>query len=137
MSYVKMSWSIPLEKNVLPMLKDLPEDLRAYIADEFEDMTDEITSWLQQNAPWQDQTTNARKSLRAEVEVAMLHIARIKMSYGEEISYSQYLESMQGGRFSILTPALAYWYPILVDRVQQALRGYRPRSRRLVARRVR
>lgn len=136
MSYVKMSWAVPLDKYVLPMLKGLPEDLQAYIADELDDITDEIESWMRENAPWEDRTGDARASLKAEVEVAMTHIVRMKMGY-ENIPYSQYLESMQGGRFSILIPTMDYWFPILVERVQRSLRGYTPRNRRLVSRRVR
>lgn len=136
MSYVKMSWAVPLDKNVIPMIKSIPEDLQAFIADELDGITDDITSWMQTNAPWEDRTGDARASLRAEVEVAMTHIVRMKMGY-ENIPYSQYLESMQGGRFSILIPTMDHWFPILVDRVQRALHGYGPRNRRLVSRRVR
>ncbi len=131
-----MSWSIPLEKEVIPMVKELPQDLQAYLYEVLDDTTDEITAWMKQNAPWEDRTKNARNSLRAEVEAAMQHIVRLKMGYGEEITYSQYLESMQGGRFSILTPTLDYWWPVIVQRVQQALNGFSPRGRRLTARRV-
>lgn len=136
MGYVKISWSVPPEDQIIPFLKAMPEDLLAYMEEILQESTDEITQWMQQNAPWEDRTGAARASLWSDVETSAAHIVRLVMAYGPEIAYSRYLEDMQMGRFSILTPAMEHWFPILSERVVQALAGYRPRNRRLTAHRI-
>lgn len=80
----------------------------------------QIEFWLKMNAPWQDKTGNARQSLYAAVHRTLLEITVI-MAYGAAIDYSVYLEFSNAGRYSILSPALDYWIPILWNDVKALL----------------
>lgn len=80
----------------------------------------EIDEWMKAEAVWRDRTGNARRSLHTELMREGLVIALV-MQYTTPIFYSQYLETMQSGRFSILGPALDHWTPILFARLQRML----------------
>lgn len=71
-----------------------------------------IEEWMRANAVWTDRTGDARRELRAEVlditGKAVLILLRHGVDYG-----GLYLETMQAGRFAIITPALDVWAPII------------------------
>lgn len=92
------------------------------IAGIFDARADEITEWMRANAVWKDRTGNARRSLHAEV-IREDMIISLVMSYTIPIFYSRYLETMRNGHFSILSPALDYWSPVLLNDLRSALRG--------------
>lgn len=62
-----------------------------------------IEAWMKANAPWQDQTGNARQGLHTEVETLVNGVA-LHLAHG--VDYSHFLEWSHQGRFSILMPAL-------------------------------
>lgn len=80
----------------------------------------QISSWMRLNASWQDRTGNARQSLYAEVERALFEIT-VWIAYGAAIDYAVYLEFAHAGKYSILSPALDYWIPILWNDVKALL----------------
>ena len=68
----------------------------------------EIETDMKRNAPWTDQTANARQTLRAFVyeprpEVVAL-VAKQHMEYGK------WLELKNGGRYAIILPTLEQYY---------------------------
>ena len=79
----------------------------------------EIEAWMKQNAVWQDRTGNARQTLNTEVEQVTADMVHIVLAHGVE--YGQYLELSHGGRFSVISPALDYWSPIIWQDVQTML----------------
>ncbi len=80
----------------------------------------EIEAWMKTNAVWTDRTSNARQGLSAEVEDLSLDMVAIVMAHG--VSYGVYLEWANQGRFSILSPAVDTWGPILMNDVRALLR---------------
>ncbi len=80
----------------------------------------EIEAWMKDNAPWTDQTGNARQTMAAEAERLVGAAAQIILSYGVE--YGLYLELSNGGAFSIIGPALDTFVPRVWADVQELLR---------------
>jgi hypothetical protein len=87
-----------------------------------ERMSREIEAWMRQNAPWTDRTGQARRLLQAEVIDVTGRAALIVLQHGTDYG-SLYLETMQGGRFAIIGPALDYWSPRIMRAVQIELAG--------------
>ena len=78
----------------------------------------QIESWMKANAPWVDRTGNARQSLWA-VASREGHNVIIEMGYG--VIYAIYLEYANGGRYSVIQPALDEWGGQLGAAVQRLL----------------
>ncbi len=132
---IKIVWSKPLDEEIIPFLKNLPRDVIQIVEEILEDYTDDITNWMQVNAPWEDRTESARASLRAQVQQGTKRIIRLLLFYealederGHD--YGKYLENMQGGRFQILRPAMDEFFPQIQASIQAALSGARLPSRR-------
>lgn len=82
----------------------------------------EIEQWMKQNAPWQDRTGQARATLKAEVIDVTGRAAIILLQHGTDYG-GLYLETMQAGRFAIISPALDYFAPRLMRDLQIELAG--------------
>lgn len=79
----------------------------------------EIEAWMKDNAPWSDQTGNARQTLYAEA-IDFTDVVVILMSHG--VDYGTFLELAHGGNYAIITPALDYFIPRIWRDVQALLR---------------
>lgn len=80
----------------------------------------EIADWMKENAPWQNITGEARRTLRTEVEELAGGMVKIILAGGVE--YFVFLELSNAGRFSIISPALDYWTPRVWADVRALLR---------------
>lgn len=78
----------------------------------------EIEAWMKDNAPWTDRTGNARQALYAEAERLTGQAAEIILAHG--MDYGLWLELANAGRFSVISPALDHFIP-LIWRDAQAL----------------
>lgn len=67
---------------------------------------------MKTNAPWQDQTGNARNGLRARAEGAG-NGARIVLSHS--VPYGVWLEIRWGGRYAIIGPAIEEFAPRFME----------------------
>lgn len=105
----------------MPKYIDWTFRIPAAIAQAFEARREEIGAWMKAEAVWRDRTGAARRSLHAEV-IQEGVLVMLVMQYTIPIFYSRYLETMQQGRFSILSPALDYWAPILIEDVRKLLK---------------
>jgi hypothetical protein len=108
---VSLTWSPPIEQ-VLPGIKAWTARLRAKIYAVAMHMADQITAWMQSNAPWEDRTGEARAGLRAWA-VQMATGAYIVLAHG--VPYGIYLERMKAGSLGILAPAVQYWAPQFIQ----------------------
>ena len=115
-----LSWDEAPEKSLGRWLRSLFKDFDKELQSLARKRAAEITEWMQENAVWEDDTGKARASLVAKVTKAQDMMIEIVMEYDDpEVYYSVYLEMMQAGRFSILTPALEHWGPIIMDDVRE------------------
>jgi hypothetical protein len=76
----------------------------------------EIENWMKANASWTDRTGNARQTLYAEV-IPML--AEIVVRIGHGMDYGFWLETRFAGRYAILSPALDYWAPKILQDIRR------------------
>lgn len=81
----------------------------------------QIEAWMRANAPWTDRTGDARRELRAEVLDVTGGAAVILLRHG--VDYGVYLETIQSGRFAIITPALDHFAPMIWRDIQIELAG--------------
>lgn len=77
-----------------------------------------IEAWLKQNAPWIDQTGNARQGLYAQA-VQEGNMLAIIMDYS--VFYGWFLEMSNSGRYAIITPAVDVFAQQIFDDIKALL----------------
>lgn len=90
----------------------------------------EIAEWMKANHPWQNRTGAAEAGLYTAVEELALGMVRIILSHGSDVPYGSYLEgftpegveTMQGGRFAVIAPAVDTWGVVIWRDVQNMMR---------------
>lgn len=68
----------------------------------------QIQSDMRENAPWKDQTGNARNGLFATVQINTNQVAIVLY---HSVPYGIWLELRWSGKYAIITPSLAKWGP--------------------------
>lgn len=81
-----------------------------------QELADEMVAWAKENAPWEDQTGDARAGLQAHV-VQQGARTVIWFGHGKDIHYGVWLEIMQNGRFSIVLPTILRYAPAVAGKV--------------------
>ena len=81
-------------------------------------MAPEVENYMKLNAPWTDQTTNARNGLAArayqeknETGIVLYH----------QVSYGIFLETRFGGKYAIINPAIEAMSPKVMNRFERLL----------------
>ncbi|HSH78009.1 MAG TPA: hypothetical protein VLA19_05690 [Herpetosiphonaceae bacterium] len=89
---------------------------------ESEDWADDATDFMRQNAPWEDQTGEARRKLRwvRWHPKRLRDGARIALVHGA--SHGRYLELAHGGRLQIMGTTMAVKGPELLQRLRRRWR---------------
>ena len=80
-----------------------------------------IEEWMKANAPWTDRTGASRAGLTAEVVDVTGQAALVVLRHGVE--WGVFLETMQGGSYAIIGPALDTWAPVIWSEIQIELAG--------------
>lgn len=111
---VKILWEGDLREN----LRKGPEKVQKAAWATAQSMAPEVETYMKLNAPWTDQTTNARNGLAArayaegsEVGIVLFH----------QVSYGIFLETRWGGKYAIIDPAIAEMGPKVMDRYNRLL----------------
>lgn len=107
--------------DISPNFEKLYPFLRTAIHDYFEEQAVEIQAQMQHNAPWNDITGDARRSLTAYVETGDEYWTgddTISIIMTHEVYYVYYLELRWQGRYAIVLPTL-------IDRGPQVMYGLR------------
>lgn len=94
--------------------------LRDAIYKTLEASLDEITSWMRENAPWTDQTGDARAALRAEMNSLPYEMHQeILLHYADDsVFYAWYLETKNAGKYQIILPTLDRFALEMLDRIR-------------------
>lgn len=92
--------------------------VEACIQNTAQEFTPRIESWMKQNKTWQDRTGNARQALYADVEVLS---SLVVITFGHGVDYGIYLEISNQGRYSIVTPAITEFSPLIWQSVVRCL----------------
>lgn len=112
-------WQSRPSVSIVGWLRKLFVDLDAALTDAANNRAEDIQTWMQENAVWEDRTGYAREHLLTDIERFQDGL-NIWLFY-QEVPYDVYLETMQAGKFSILGPAIDYWGPILMNDVRSIL----------------
>jgi hypothetical protein len=76
----------------------------------------EAEAWMKTNAPWKDQTGNARQGLYATPEHVADMLSVVELGHG--VYYGLVLEYKNRGQYAIVWPAYDHWGPIMMDRLR-------------------
>lgn len=114
-----IKWDNPLPRNIAVMYPQLEGLLRQ--ATEFK--ATDAEAYMKSNAPWSDQTGNARNGLNAQPYSEGAHFG-IRLRHG--VPYGIYLETRFSGRYAILQPTLEVKGPEfmrLLNKILARVRG--------------
>lgn len=81
-------------------------------------LAQEIQQYMQENAPWTDETGNARAGLQTAVTWDDADHFTIFAGHGKDIYYGVWLEVRWGGRYAIILPTLEVYAPQIAGRVR-------------------
>lgn len=108
----------------LPAFFDLPKNFQKALFDSIEAhlnaLSDEIQQYAQDNAPWQDQTGDARRGLKSIV--IRRGEDQWEVDLGGSVDYQAFLENYDGGRLAIIQPTLREFAPRVLD-IQDSFRA--------------
>ncbi len=110
----------------VPNTQRWSEALAQAVYDVVKAREDEVREWMKNNHVWKNRTHLAEEELDAVVRRELFTVV-LYMFQGWLVYYSRFLEGatpsgyMQGGRFSVLRPAMDYWGAILLDDVRRKL----------------
>jgi hypothetical protein len=95
-------------------------DLRNAVYTILEKSLGEITAWMRENAPWTDQTGDARASLRAEMNSLPHEFAQeILLHYADDsVFYAWYLETKNAGKYQIILPTMDRFAAEMLERIR-------------------
>ena len=84
-------------------MKALPLLLAAHMDEVADDIADELQEYMQDNAPWEDQTGDARDGLTAE---ARRERKNIVIALFHTVDYGIWLEIRWSGEYAIIVPTI-------------------------------
>lgn len=88
------------------------------IRDAAEALKDEMVAAMKDNAPWEDQTGNARAELQGVVIWESPTTFTIMLGHGSTIDYGIWLEVRWGGRYAIIVPTIMQYAPTLGTKIR-------------------
>lgn len=97
---------------------DAARQLDINIEDAMQRLANEIREWMQANAPWEDDTGDARANLQAIYVRESNNTFSIWVGHGPNIYYGVWLEVRWGGRYAIVGPAVQKFGPMLGARIR-------------------
>lgn len=121
---MSFNWTVTPEAAWIPLYAQRAEQIEAEIVALANQLTDDITEYMKQNAPWTDRTGDARANLYSVVQHAARRTVSILLSHGSLIPYGVYLEVLHAGRFAIIAPSVDVWGPQMLQGVQAILRRH-------------
>ena len=71
-------------------------------------MSPKIQAHMRENAPWNDQTGNARQGLFTSVQTSKNLVVIVLY---HSVPYGIYLETRWSGKYAIINPSIEYWGP--------------------------
>lgn len=83
-----------------------------------ESLKDEMVAYMQANAPWSDETGNARRELQGVVVWEDDAHFTIMLGHGKDIYYGIWLEVRWGGRYAIVLPTVMQYAPVLAEKIR-------------------
>ncbi len=117
-NFFRVDW----KDDLTPELGRAPGKVRRAALIAAQSMAPEVENYMKLNAPWTDQTSNARNGLAArayqegnDIGIVLFH----------QVSYGVFLETRWGGRYSIINPTIEVMGPkvmVRFDRIMDRIR---------------
>lgn len=99
-------------------IQNLNNSIHGSLREAAQQLADEMVQWAQANAPWQDQTGEARRQLQAGVVWEDEDHFTIFLGHGADIYYGIWLEVRFGGRNAIIVPTIMQFAPQLGAKIR-------------------
>lgn len=106
-----ISWNITPDVAWGQLAERQVDAIEADIVALVESMLDEVTSWMKENARWNDVTGNARAGLFSDMQHITRQAVYLLMSHDVTLDYTWALEASP--RTSLLGDAADHWWPVL------------------------
>lgn len=94
---------------VINNLSNIPKKLKVALLLDSKNVASQMEAWAKTNAPWEDQTGDARKLMKAHVKWEGPNLLSIKMSH--HVNYGVYLELCNEGKYAVLEKAINEFVP--------------------------
>ena len=113
-NFFKVTW----KDDLTPEMKRAPNKIRRAAALTAHSMAPPVENYMKLNAPWTDQTSNARNGLAArayedgsDIGIVLFH----------QVSYGIFLETRWSGRYSIINPTIEVMGPRVMARFERIM----------------
>jgi hypothetical protein len=111
-------FSVTWKDNLTPEMKKAPSKIKRAALIAAQSMAPEVENYMKLNAPWKDQTSNARNGLAAR---AYEEADSIGIVLFHQVSYGVFLETRWGGRYSIINPTIDVMGPKVMMRFERIM----------------
>lgn len=101
-----------------PEMRRAPNKIRRAALTTAQSMAPEVENYMKLNAPWTDQTSNARNGLAAR---AYQEGSDIGIVLFHQVSYGVWLETRWGGKYSIIVPTIEVMGPRVMMRFDRIM----------------
>jgi hypothetical protein len=105
------------QREVIARMREYERRVQQAVRAVLEYMAAVIEAYAKANAPWTDQTGNARQALFTLVEDLSRDVVALYLSHGVE--YGIWLELKNSGKYAVILPALEAHY----DEIMKMLQG--------------
>ena len=111
-------FSILWRDELTPEMNRAPGKIKRAALITAQSMAPEVENYMKLNAPWTDQTSNARNGLAAR---AYNEGDNIGIVLFHQVSYGVFLETRWGGRYSIINPTIEVMGPRVMMRFDRIM----------------
>lgn len=99
-----------------PRLAIGPEVAAGAVESVLEFYRDQVEEWMRENAPWEDQSGDARDGLTAEVQRAK--VLEYDLYVYHTVDYGIWLEIRWNGKYAIIQPTIEHWGHFLMQEME-------------------
>ena len=114
---VQMSWSGV--KNLDKEIQKFDERVKMDMTGIFLRAAPDATKYMREEAPWQDQTTNARNGLHATVESDYDTFWELLCAHS--VVYGIYLETRFSGKYAIIMPTVIHFGNLIIQQMTNVM----------------
>lgn len=114
---VQMSWSG--DEKIMNLVKETDTKVKRVITGEFMYHSNLATSHAKINAPWTDQTGNARAGLHSGVSIGLSQ-EFWELYVAHTVFYGIYLETRWSGKYEIISPTILFIGKMIINRMASA-----------------
>lgn len=127
MPSIQMHWEAPGKRHSRAGGKDLGIELatiddriRRVITGQFGFAEDETTAYAKLNAPWTDDSGNARSGLFTTTTISLTQ-DHWELILSHAVFYGIFLEVCNSGKYAIIMPTIRYIGPKILKRMERSL----------------